>query len=136
MSFLFKSGWDFFFKNFKKNRGVINGFVFLTMVFSTMVTTCVASATEVTGAGSTFVYPILSRWADAYKKKTGDTINYQSIGSGGGIKMIISKTLDFGATDKPLTSEELQKEGLLQFPLINGAVTPVVHLSSIKAGDL
>jgi phosphate transport system substrate-binding protein len=95
-----------------------------------------ASATEITGAGSTFVYPILSRWADAYKQKTGVVVNYQSIGSGGGIKLIESSTVDFGASDKPLKSEDLAKEGLIQFPIINGAVVPVVHLSGVVADQL
>jgi phosphate transport system substrate-binding protein len=93
-------------------------------------------AAEITGAGSTFVYPIISKWADAYKKETGTSINYQSIGSGGGIKQIQAKTVDFGATDKPMTSEELAKDGLIQFPLVNGAVVPVVHLKDVNAGDL
>jgi phosphate transport system substrate-binding protein len=93
-------------------------------------------ATEVTGAGSTFVFPILSQWADAYKKKTGISVNYQSIGSGGGIKMIEGNTVNFGASDKPLTSEELTEKKLVQFPIINGAVVPVVNLKDIKAGTL
>lgn len=94
------------------------------------------AATEVTGAGSTFVYPILSQWADTYKKQTGISMNYQSIGSGGGIKMIENKTVDFGATDKPLTSEELTQKNLVQFPIINGADVIVVNLKNVKPGDL
>jgi phosphate transport system substrate-binding protein len=93
-------------------------------------------ATEVTGAGSTFVFPILSQWADAYKKQTGISVNYQSIGSGGGIKMIEGNTVNFGASDKPLTSEELSEKKLVQFPIINGAVVPVIHLKDFKAGQL
>lgn len=95
-----------------------------------------AMATDITGAGSTFVFPVLSRWAAAYKEKTGTAINYQSIGSGGGIKFIKDKKVDFGATDKPLKPEELAQEGLVQFPIINGAVVPVVNLKGISAGQL
>ena len=95
-----------------------------------------AQATDITGAGSTFVYPIIAKWADAYKKETGTSVNYQSIGSGGGIKQIQNKTVDFGASDMPLTVDELKKDGLLQFPLINGGDVPVVKLSGIKSGDL
>ncbi len=91
---------------------------------------------ELTGAGSTFVYPILSKWASAYKKETGTSINYQSIGSGGGIKQIQSKTVDFGATDMPLKAEDLAKDGLVQFPVINGAIVPVVHLANVKTDEL
>lgn len=107
----------------------------LTLAF--VLTSAVSyAATEVTGAGSTFVYPVLSQWADAYQKKTGVSVNYQSIGSGGGIKMIENKTVDFGATDKPLAPDELEKNGLVQFPVVNGAVVPVVHLKDIKADQL
>lgn len=95
-----------------------------------------AFGAEVTGAGSTFVYPVLSRWADSYKKETGASINYQSIGSGGGIKMISNKTVDFGATDKPLKPEDLEKAGLVQFPIISGAVVPVVNLEGVTPGQL
>lgn len=94
------------------------------------------SAAEITGAGSTFVNPVLSKWAEAYKQKTGTSVNYQSIGSGGGIKMIESKTVDFGATDKPLKPEDLEKEGLVQFPIVNGAVVPVIHVTGIDPGQL
>lgn len=93
-------------------------------------------ATEVTGAGSTFVYPILAKWAAAYKTETGSTVNYQSIGSGGGIKQIQAKTVDFGATDMPLKPEDLAKDDLIQFPLINGAIVTVVHITGIKAGEI
>lgn len=91
---------------------------------------------DVTGAGSTFVYPIMAKWADMYKKETGIAVNYQSIGSGGGIKQIQSKTVDFGATDKPLTPEELAKDDLIQFPIINGAVVPIVNIKGINPGEL
>jgi phosphate transport system substrate-binding protein len=93
-------------------------------------------ATDITGAGSTFVYPVISKWADAYKKETGHSINYQSIGSGGGIKQIQGKTVDFGASDMPLKSEDLAKDDLIQFPLINGAVVPVIHVAGILPGQL
>jgi phosphate transport system substrate-binding protein len=91
---------------------------------------------ELTGAGSTFVYPVISKWAEAYKKETGNSVNYQSIGSGGGIKQIQGKTVEFGATDMPLKSEELAKDDLVQFPLVNGAVVPVVHLTGVENGKL
>lgn len=96
----------------------------------------VSLASDVTGAGSTFVYPIIAKWADAYKKVSGQTINYQSIGSGGGIKQVQNKTVDFGASDMPLKPEDLEKDGLTQFPVINGADVPVVHLTGIEPGKL
>ena len=95
-----------------------------------------AKAAEITGAGSTFVYPILAKWADAYKKATGIGLNYQSIGSGGGIKQITNKTVTFGASDMPLTPADVAKDGFVQFPVINGAVVPVVNLDGIKPGEL
>ena len=95
-----------------------------------------ASAADITGAGATFPYPIYAKWADAYKKATGVGMNYQSIGSGGGIKQISAKTVDFGASDKPLTPEELDKGGLMQFPAIMGGVVPVVNVKGIKAGQV
>ena len=94
------------------------------------------NAAEITGAGSTFVYPILAKWAAAYKTETGSSVNYQSIGSGGGIKQIQAKTVDFGATDMPMKPEELEKNDLVQFPIINGAIVTVVHVEGIKAGAL
>jgi phosphate transport system substrate-binding protein len=96
----------------------------------------IAMADEITGAGSTFVFPILAKWADAYKKATGLGLNYQSIGSGGGIKQITNKTVTFGASDMPLKPEEVAKAGFVQFPVINGAVVPVVNLDGIKPGEL
>ncbi len=95
-----------------------------------------ASADNITGAGATFPYPIYAKWAEAYKAKTGVGLNYQSIGSGGGIKQIEAKTVDFGASDKPLEKAELDKNGLMQWPMVIGGVVPVVHLSSVKAGQL
>jgi phosphate transport system substrate-binding protein len=95
-----------------------------------------SQATDITGAGATFPYPVYAKWADAYKTQTGIGLNYQSIGSGGGIKQIIAKTVDFGASDKPLTLEELDKEGLMQFPTVVGGVVPVINVNGIEAGKL
>jgi phosphate transport system substrate-binding protein len=95
-----------------------------------------ASAGDISGAGATFPYPIYAKWADAYKTETGVGLNYQSIGSGGGIKQIEAKTVTFGATDAPLKGEELDKFGLAQFPTVMGGIVPVVNLEGIKPGDL
>jgi phosphate transport system substrate-binding protein len=93
-------------------------------------------AADLTGAGATFPYPIYAKWAEAYKAATGIGLNYQSIGSGGGIRQIKAKTVDFGASDMPLKPEELDKEGLIQFPAIIGGVVPVVNLDGIEPGQL
>ncbi|MGE3263278.1 MAG: phosphate ABC transporter substrate-binding protein PstS [Bacteriovoracia bacterium] len=95
-----------------------------------------AFAVDVTGAGSTFVYPVIAKWADAYKKATGSSVNYQSIGSGGGIKQIQGKTVDFGATDMPLKAEDLEKDHLVQFPIINGALVPIINVPGVASGQL
>jgi len=95
-----------------------------------------ALAVDITGAGATFPYPIYAKWAEAYKAKTGVGMNYQSIGSGGGIKQIQAKTVDFGASDKPLTLEELNKSGLMQFPAVIGGVVPIVNIEGVKPGEL
>ncbi len=95
-----------------------------------------AVAADITGAGATFPYPIYAKWADAYKKATNIGMNYQSIGSGGGIAQIKARTVDFGASDAPLKAEDLQKEGLLQFPAIIGGVVPIVNLEGIAPGQL
>src|SRR5262245_48926650 len=95
-----------------------------------------AFAADITGAGATFPYPIYSKWADAYKKQTGTGMNYQSIGSGGGIKQITAKTVDFGASDVPMKAEDLQKNGLVQFPAIMGGVVPVVKIEGVQPGQL
>src|SRR6201988_3221165 len=95
-----------------------------------------AAALDITGAGATFPFPIYSKWADAYKKETGNGLNYQSIGSGGGIKQIEAKTVTFGATDMPLKVEQLDKDGLVQWPMVMGAIVPVVNLDGVKAGDM
>jgi phosphate transport system substrate-binding protein len=93
-------------------------------------------AADITGAGATFPYPIYAKWADAYKKATGTGLNYQSIGSGGGIKQITAKTVDFGASDAPLKGEDLDKQGLVQFPAIMGGVVPVFNLKEVKQREL
>jgi phosphate transport system substrate-binding protein len=93
-------------------------------------------ALDISGAGATFPYPIYAKWADAYKKETGNGMNYQSIGSGGGIKQIQAKTVTFGASDMPLKPEELTKAGLVQFPTVVGGDVPVVNLEGVKPGDL
>jgi phosphate transport system substrate-binding protein len=95
-----------------------------------------AFAADITGAGATFPFPIYSKWADAYKKETGNGLNYQSIGSGAGIKQILAKTVTFGATDAPLKAETLEKDGLVQWPMVMGAIVPVVNLEGIKPGEL
>ena len=95
-----------------------------------------ARAQDVTGAGASFPAPIYAKWADAYHKATGQRINYQSIGSGAGIKQITAKTVDFGASDSPLTDEALNKDGLIQFPTVIGGVVPVVNIAGIGPGKL
>jgi len=95
-----------------------------------------AAATDISGAGATFPYPIYAKWADAYKTLTGIGLNYQSIGSGGGIKQIKAKTVTFGASDMPLKPDDLTAAGLLQFPMIIGGVVPVVNVKGIQAGQL
>jgi phosphate transport system substrate-binding protein len=95
-----------------------------------------AIAADITGAGATFPYPLYAKWAEAYKNETGIGVNYQSIGSGGGISQIKSKTIDFGASDMPLEPEELEKAGLVQFPTVIGGVIPVVNLEGVKPGEI
>jgi phosphate transport system substrate-binding protein len=95
-----------------------------------------SQAVDITGAGATFPYPIYAKWADAYKKATGIGLNYQSIGSGGGIKQITAKTVDFGASDAPMKAEDLAKYGLVQFPAIMGGVVPVYNVKGVKTGEL
>src|SRR5512134_874833 len=95
-----------------------------------------AQAADITGAGATFPYPIYAKWADGYKKATGNSMNYQSIGSGGGIKQITAKTVDFGASDMPMKPDDLAKNGLVQFPAIMGGVVPVYKLAGVKPGEL
>jgi phosphate transport system substrate-binding protein len=95
-----------------------------------------AAAVEISGAGATFPYPVYAKWADIYKKETGVGLNYQSIGSGGGIKQIQAKTVTFGASDAPLKGPELEKYGLVQFPMVMGGIVPVVNIEGIGAGEL
>jgi len=95
-----------------------------------------STAADITGAGATFPYPIYAKWADAYKQKTGIGLNYQSIGSGGGIKQIRAKTVDFGASDMPLKPEDLEKDGLMQFPTVVGGEVLIVNLAGIKPGEM
>jgi phosphate transport system substrate-binding protein len=95
-----------------------------------------ANAADISGAGATFPYPIYAKWADAYKKETGNGLNYQSIGSGGGIKQIKAKTVTFGASDAPLPGKELDESGLAQFPMVMGGIVPVVNLDGVKPGEL
>jgi len=91
---------------------------------------------QITGAGATFPAPVYAKWAEAYKASTGATLNYQAIGSGGGIKQISAKTVDFGASDDPMSADELNKAGLLQFPAVIGGVVPVVNLQDLKPGEM
>jgi phosphate transport system substrate-binding protein len=93
-------------------------------------------AADITGAGATFPYPIYAKWAEAYKQRTGIGLNYQSIGSGGGIKQIRAKTVDFGASDAPLKADELAKDGLIQFPMVMGGVVPVVNVEGVQPGRM
>lgn len=95
-----------------------------------------AATAQITGAGATFPYPIYAKWAEAYKAASGQSLNYQSIGSGGGIKQIKAKTVDFGASDMPLKPEDLEESGLMQFPAIIGGVVPVMNVDGIAPGQL
>jgi len=102
------------------------------LVFATKL----VPAADISGAGATFPYPIYSKWADMYKKETNVGMNYQSIGSGGGIKQIEAKTVVFGATDAPLSGDELDKNGLVQFPMVMGGIVPVINLDGVAPGAL
>src|ERR1044071_3495036 len=108
----------------------------LTAAAATLSFAAAAQAADISGAGATFPYPIYSKWAAAYKTQTGVGLNYQSIGSGGGIKQIKASTVDFGASDMPLTAQELDQDGLLQFPAIIGGVVPVVNVDGVAPGQL
>lgn len=110
--------------------------IFLTALLLSGLASPAQAAVTINGAGATFPFPIYSKWAWAYNKETGVRLNYQSIGSGGGIKQIKARTVDFGASDAPLKPAELDKYGLLQFPMIMGGVVPVVHLAGIRSGQL
>jgi phosphate transport system substrate-binding protein len=100
------------------------------------VTSWAAFAADISGAGATFPYPVYAKWADSYKKETGNGLNYQSIGSGGGIKQIKAKTVTFGASDMPLEPKEVNSSGLVQFPTVIGGDVPVVNVEGIKSGEL
>jgi phosphate transport system substrate-binding protein len=106
------------------------------LVASASVAVSGVASAGVTGAGSSFVYPVLSRWASDYKAAGGDEINYQSVGSGAGIAQIKAATVDFGASDKPLTPDELAAAGLVQFPVVVGGIVPVINLSGLTPGRL
>src|ERR1700761_2102958 len=99
------------------------------------VATCAQAAT-ISGAGATFPAPVYAKWAEAYKGETGNSLNYQAIGSGGGIKQINASTADFGASDKPLKPDDLAAGGLVMFPTVVGGVVPVVNLPGVKPGQL
>ena len=111
-------------------------FSFIVVAAVSLVAAGTTFAADITGAGATFPYPIYAKWAAAYKKATGVGMNYQSIGSGGGIKQINAKTVDFGASDKPLKPEDLSKSGLIQFPAIMGGVVPVINIKGITPGQV
>jgi phosphate transport system substrate-binding protein len=96
----------------------------------------VAAKTTINGAGATFPLPIYAKWAEQYQKETGVQINYQGIGSGGGIRQITAKTVDFGASDAPLTVKQLDQKGMIQFPMVMGAIVPVVNIPGIHAGEM
>jgi len=110
--------------------------VAIAMAAASTLSISAAMAADISGAGATFPYPIYAKWADAYKKETGIGLNYQSIGSGGGIKQIKAKTVTFGASDAPLKGEDLESTGLAQFPMVMGGIVPVVNLEGIKPGEL
>lgn len=110
--------------------------VAIAMATASTFTLSAAMAADLSGAGSTFIYPVFAKWADTYKKDTGVGLNYQSIGSGGGIKQVIAKTVTFGATDKPMSDADLEKNGLVQFPMVMGGIVPIVNLTGVKPGEL
>ena len=110
--------------------------VVLSAVLASGLTTAAVAGSDITGAGATFPYPLYAKWASVYKKSTGIGLNYQSIGSGGGIRQIYAKTVNFGATDKPLKADVLAKHGLMQFPTVMGGVVPVVNVKGIHSGAL
>ena len=110
---------------------------FLSFVLALLISTnAFAKGIEITGAGASFPAPIYTKWAEQYKGVSGDSLNYASIGSGGGVKQIKEKTVDFGATDNPLKGDELEKEGMVQFPAIIGGVVVIFNLDGIKPGEL
>lgn len=114
----------------------MKSFLKKALVISAISLSPAAFAVDMTGAGATFPYPIYAKWAEAFKAKTGSNLNYQSIGSSGGIKQIKAKTVDFGATDNPVKFEELEKDGMVQFPAIIGGVVPVINVEGVKPYEL
>jgi phosphate transport system substrate-binding protein len=108
----------------------------LAVAAGTVVAFTNVHAADITGAGATFPYPIYAKWAEAYKKETNTGLNYQSIGSGGGIKQIKVKTVNFGASDMPLKTEDLESAGLMQFPAVMGGVVPIVNLEGVTPGQM
>jgi phosphate transport system substrate-binding protein len=129
--------WVIVFKVVIFFQGVLVNFT--KNLVSAVVTTVIsvsAFASDITGAGATFPFPVYSKWAEAFKAKSGVGVNYQSIGSSGGIKQIKAKTVDFGATDAPLKADEVEKEGLVQFPAVIGGVVAVANLNGVNPGDI
>jgi len=114
----------------------MKSFLKQALLISAISITPAAFAADITGAGATFPYPIYAKWAEAYKAKTGTNMNYQSIGSSGGIKQIKAKTVDFGATDNPVKFDDLETDGLVQFPAIIGGVVPVINVEGVKPGEI
>ncbi len=119
-----------------KAKTTIVGLVGALVIGAVSFGASIAKADDISGAGATFPYPIYSKWASAYKDKTGIGLNYQSIGSGGGIKQISNKTVTFGASDMPLKPEKLNEIGLIQWPMIIGGVIPVANIPGVKPGEL
>lgn len=117
----------------KLMRNTVAGLVAATFSLTAM---SAFAANNLTGAGGTFPAPVYAKWADAYQKETGNQVNYQGIGSSGGVKQIIAKTVDFGASDAPMKEEDLNKNGLFQFPTVIGGVVLAVNLPGIKSGQL
>ncbi len=117
-------------------RHIIRSAAVAIAIVSSSFIASLATAADISGAGATFPYPIYAKWADAYKKETGIGLNYQSIGSGGGIKQITNKTVTFGASDMPMKPEDIEKIGLVQFPTVIGGDVPVVNLEGIQSGAI
>jgi len=123
-------------RNSSNRRDLVKHLTTIAVAGLLAATALPAFAADITGAGSTFVYPVLAKWADVYKKNTNIGLNYQSIGSGGGIKQITAKTVTFGATDMPLVHDDIVKNDFVQFPVINGSVVPILNLPGIKPGEV
>src|SRR5256885_1635001 len=121
-----------------ENMRLTGTLVARVLVAGLLAVACItpAKAADISGAGATFPYPVYAKWADAYKQQTGIGINYQSIGSGAGIKQIQARTVVFGATDAPLKGAQLAKDALVQFPMVMGGVVPVVNVEGVSPGQL